>query len=261
MDAIKIVVPIVFVISICWAFYAYPMDRDLFQRLIQSEKSPQQILAEQIIDDTHDAFLVDTFGELGTLLVTVAWDKENVPYDEKTLLHFTIWDLHQMDEPLQTMVAYTSVFHTSKVVDANFDGYQDFGYQYILSNQPNYWHFWIWDEKKKCFVEEKAFDDISDPTFDQETQTINGWARSSAMGTGMATIHQWVAGKLICMRRINVAWDGQNERIDVMVEDFINDTFLTVYHQTFPPDARERLEAVTKWQDLAYHGEMMEENG
>lgn len=81
------------------------------------------------------------------------------------------------------------------------------------------------------------------------------------MGTGMATIHQWVAGKLICMRRINVAWDGQNERIDVMVEDFINDTFLTVYHQTFPPDARERLEAVTKWQDLTYHGGMTEEKG
>ncbi len=31
----------------------------------QTTKSPQQLLDEQVIDDTHDAFLVDTGGNLG----------------------------------------------------------------------------------------------------------------------------------------------------------------------------------------------------
>ena len=35
----------------------------------QPQKSLQQLLEEQPIDDTHDAFLIDTGGELGTLLV------------------------------------------------------------------------------------------------------------------------------------------------------------------------------------------------
>ena len=33
--------------------------------------TPEQLLARQPMDDTHDAFLVDTGGKLGTLLVTV----------------------------------------------------------------------------------------------------------------------------------------------------------------------------------------------
>ena len=33
-------------------------------------KTAQELLEEQTIDDTHDAFLVDTGGRLGTLMVT-----------------------------------------------------------------------------------------------------------------------------------------------------------------------------------------------
>lgn len=41
-------------------------------------KTAQELLEEQPIDDTHDAFLVDTGGRMGTLLVTT----ELVPYEE-----------------------------------------------------------------------------------------------------------------------------------------------------------------------------------
>ena len=34
-------------------------------------KTARELLEEQLIDDTHDAFLVDTGGRLGALLVTV----------------------------------------------------------------------------------------------------------------------------------------------------------------------------------------------
>lgn len=46
-------------------------------------KTAQELLEEQIIDDTHDAFLVDTGGKLGTLLVTI----EAVPYEEPAELN------------------------------------------------------------------------------------------------------------------------------------------------------------------------------
>ena len=40
------------------------------------QKPPQQVLEEQLIDDTHDAFLVDTGGKLGILLVTAELDEK-----------------------------------------------------------------------------------------------------------------------------------------------------------------------------------------
>ena len=63
-------------------------------------KTAQELLEEQTIDDTHDAFLVDTGGKLSTLLVTV----EAVPYEEpaelNTYQHVVIWNPAHMDQPL-----------------------------------------------------------------------------------------------------------------------------------------------------------------
>lgn len=235
-------------------------DSMLSEQTIQSEKSLQQVLEEQPIDDTHDAFLIDTGGKLGTLLITVEWDPENAQYGYDALLHFAVWDSAHMDTPLQTMESYSDIFHWSQITDANFDGYQDFGYMYSMGNQPVFWHFWIWDESRKLFIRETEFDRISDPTFNQETKTINGWARSRGMGTGLAAIYQWVEGKLICMRRIEIDLDKKTGRIDFIVKDFINDKFEEVYHSTFLPETKEHLDASMKWQDLDYHGEPAELN-
>ena len=47
----------------------------------ETAKKPEQVLLEQLVDDTHDAFLVDTGGELGTLLVTAELDEETPTED------------------------------------------------------------------------------------------------------------------------------------------------------------------------------------
>lgn len=208
------------------------------------------------IDDTLDSFFVDTKGKLGTLLVTVKKDVENSQQGYDFLLHFTVWDPKHMDVPLQTMEANSSVFRWSDVRDADFDGYQDFGYMYAMGNQPQYWHFWIWDEDKGQFREEAEFDQISCPEFCEETKTIHGWARSSAMGSGEVTIHQWVDGKLVCMRRISIDWDSQNECFTLIVVDQIDHKLVEVYRNTFPSDSTEHLDVSMKWQDLEYHGEI-----
>ena len=100
---------------------------------VQREMSPQQILEEQVIDDTHDAFLVDTGGELGALLVTA--EQEFGSRD----ITFTVWNPAEMEQPIQTfseefMMGVAPEFH--HVVDADFDGFQDFGYLFYLGNHP-----------------------------------------------------------------------------------------------------------------------------
>ena len=59
---------------------------------VQSEGEVLQLLEEQPIDDTHDAFLVDTGGMYGILLVTVEIDPQNTFDDVDMLLHYNIWN-------------------------------------------------------------------------------------------------------------------------------------------------------------------------
>ena len=114
-------------------------------------KTAQELLEEQIIDDTHDAFLVDTGGKLGTLMVTV----EQYQDGYKGYGLFEIWDPHNMAQPIQREIKPLDFVGSHQTVDANFDGYGDFGCMYAMGNQPNYWYFWLWDEERGRFIEEK----------------------------------------------------------------------------------------------------------
>ncbi len=221
----------------------------------QHEKTPRQVLEEQVIDDTHDAFLVDTKGELGEVLVTVELDENHAPEDFDAMLHFKVWNPGSMESPLQSMEAASNCFHRSDIIDANFDGYMDFSYTYAMGNQPYYDHLWIWEEEQKRFVEIPEFDEISVPDLDEETKTIYGFNRSSAMGTGVHTFHQWIDEKLVCVRRIEISRDSGTDCLEVIVSDRADDELIEVYRKTFSPDTTEHLDESMKWCDLNYHGE------
>lgn len=211
------------------------------------------------VDDTHDAFEVDTKGRLGTVLVTV--EVGPAQYDG-TRNTFSVWSKDDLTTPVQQMEAEAyGVFHWSDVTDANFDGYMDFGYMYAMGNQPMYYHYWIWNEEKQQFVQEPEFDQISMPDFDPETGIISGWARSSAASDGVQTYHKWENGKLVCVRRITT--DYWPNRGTVLVEDRVDGELKQVFYQEFLWDENEPLteektadwfEAASKWYDLAYHG-------
>ena len=71
-------------------------------------------------------------------------------------------------------------FHN--VVDADFDGFQDFGYLFHAGNQPNYWHYWLWEEEQAQFIYYAPLGSVSSPGFDADRQIVTGWARSWAAG-------------------------------------------------------------------------------
>ena len=68
----------------------------------QPQKSSQQLLEEQPIDDTHDAFLVDTGGELGSLLVTAELAMEYKDEFGTRDITFSVWNPADMEQPIQT---------------------------------------------------------------------------------------------------------------------------------------------------------------
>ena len=119
-------------------------------------KSAQELLAEQPIDDTHNAFLVDTGGRMGTLLVTA----EAVPYEEPlelaTYQHTAVWDPAHMDQPIQTVDWEGGYPNEHQILDVNFDGYPDFTILFARGIQAELYHCMRWDEEQGLFVEEAA---------------------------------------------------------------------------------------------------------
>lgn len=210
------------------------------------------------IDEIHDAFEVPTGGKLGTVLVTV--EVGPATYDG-TLNTFSVWLKDDLTTPIQQMEAEAyGVFHWSDVVDANFDGYMDFGYMYSMGNQPCYLHYWIWNDEQGQFVQEPEFDQISCPQFDAETGVISGWARSSCC-SGIETYHRWENGALVCVRQIELHYPTDNEDGTynqlATVEDRVNGKLTEVFREYCTeeePSDTYPFEEVWKWQDLNYHG-------
>jgi len=225
----------------------------------QTAKSPQQLLDEQVIDDTHDAFLVDTGGEFGTLLITVE-SEEFEPPEHGLLLHFSVWNPARMDTPIQTFTKDSDCFGWQEVMDANFDGYMDFSYLFYLGNQPSYCHYWLWDEEQAQFIYCAPLAEISQAEFDAERKVVTGWARSSGAGDGVTTFHRWENGEPVCVRRIT-SYCSWEESATVLVEDRINGRLQQVYLEEFPwstgeIEGREAWrQAQYIWSDLDYHGE------
>ncbi len=224
------------------------------------QKPPQQVLEEQLIDDTHDAFLVDTGGKLGILLVTAELDEKTSTEVCRATIQFTVWNPYSMDEPLQTLTADTNIFLDWNIIDANFDEYMDFTCTYLRGNQPYYEHLWIWNEEHGLFEEVPEYDKISVPTLDEETETIYGFNRSSATGTGEHTFHQWIEGNLLCVRKIEIYSIDQSGTVRMSIQDFVDDELVEIYHEDFPPQSYGWHDAQMVWHNLDYHGEAKEEN-
>lgn len=218
----------------------------------QTDKSPQQLLAEQVIDDTHDAFLVDTGGKMGTLLVTAELAEESKNEFGTRDITFSVWNPAEMEQPIQIFTKESIFFGWHEVEDANFDGYMDFGYLFHAGNQPNYWHYWLWDEERAQFIYCEPLLGVSQPMFDADRQIVTGWARSSA-ASGTNTYYRWIDEELVLVRKIE--HEFLSEYIEwAAVEDSIDGQMVEVYRNECEVGTPEHDEML-KWYDLDYHGE------
>ena len=219
-------------------------------------KTPQELLAEQPIDDTHDAFLVDTNGRMGTLLVTAELGTERGEFEVSMSL--SIWNPLDMSQPLQTIETETLVFCEEEILDVNFDGYQDLTCLYSRGVQVQCYQCWLWDEEQGLFVKLPVYSDIPSPYVDPETETISGWSRSSAAGDGTTPIYKWLDGELTCVRKIEVFpkdWRDPDSPMAVTVEDWIDGGLTEVFRGEYPLGSDEYFDVSIKWEDLNYHGE------
>ena len=241
--------------------------------------TPEQLLAQQPIDETHDAFLVDTGGRLGTLLVTAElgergpnpnpeWESWEYP------VYLSVWNPADMGQPIQKLEGTAwdvdwNAYDRHEELDANFDGYMDFSVLNSMGNGGSYWYLWVWDEEAGQFVEVPEYRKISLPRCNPETEIIDGWTRNSGGGDGVTTFHRWEDGKLVCIRRIETGYDHENGVIEfelggevthfpswIKVEDRIDGELTQVYYRYYSVDeGTDFFPEQEKWENLDYHGE------
>lgn len=143
-------------------------------------------------------------------------------------------------------------------MDVNFDGFQDFTVLFARGVQAELYHCMRWDEERGLFVEEPEYANISSPWVHPETQTISGWNRSSGAGDGVSTVHKWINGELVCVRRIETLqkdWNDYNSPFVLTVEDRIDGKLTEVYRTEYPAGSSKYLTEQMEWENLDYHGE------
>ena len=229
------------------------------------QMTPEMLLENALIDEKHDAFLVDTGGDMGTLFITAERSDEQWGEVGWYKLTFSVWDPADMEQPLQTILMDDAGMGVSDsyhcVDDFNFDGFQDFSYLSYAGNQPNYWEHWLWDEENGQFSYYEPLTNVSGPIYDADRQVVHGWERSSAV-SGVETYFRWVDGELTLMRAIIYHYPDYSNRTDgydpqiVTVEDLIDGQMTEVYRNEVnlaQLDGQERIDP--RWRDLDYHGE------
>lgn len=147
------------------------------------------------VDDTHDAFEVDTGGKLGTVLVTVERGEDEL--DGLYPCTFSVWDANDLTTPLQTFEQDSTIcWHD--LIDANFDGYMDFCYTYYHGAANATFGLYLWDEEQKQFRFAEEFFGTG-LWADEETETLRSYTRLSAFASGEQN-YRWEDGELVCFR-------------------------------------------------------------
>lgn len=223
------------------------------------EKTPQQVLEEQLFDDTHDAFLVDTGGSRGTLLVTAEQTGEWRTWDEEWAgcpIRLSVWDPTELEQPLQTIETASQDFLQARVMDVDFDGSEDITVMTTQGVQAQFYACWRWNEAQGQFVALPAYAGIISPMPNAQVRTIYSWHRASALGDGESALYQWVDGELVCVRRIEVYQHGDLKGPWLLtVEDRVDGDLAEVFRAEFPFETGDFFMERTKWEDPSYHGE------
>lgn len=208
------------------------------------------------IDDTHDAFEVDTKGKLGTVLVTVEKEGDTESEFGDFLFAFSVWDTDNLTAPIQTMTAESwGSFHQHDVVDANFDGYMDFCYLRSWGTGGLFFYHWIWDEEKGLFTAVPELTEYGDVVLDAETETVIAHVKCGFAGLdAWDDIYVWKNGSPVCVRKIQ--WSPRLEEDTIAVKITVSDRINGELTEVFSAQSNENdfWDEAKPWYDLSYHG-------
>jgi hypothetical protein len=180
---------------------------------------------------------------------------DNEDFNHKLIISF--YD-NKTEEPCQVIedYAYGTLFKEAVTDDVNFDSYKDFYYPVRQGNVNTYYHFWLWNPISKRFETSEELSKISLISIDQQTQTISGYERSSAV-SNTQTFYKYINSVLTCIRILDMGYPDKNNVQLLTVQDYVGGKLKVVFKEkTVLTDQYKgnTYDAFFKWQDINYHG-------
>lgn len=208
-------------------------------------ETPEEILAELRVDATHDAFLVETGGRMGTVLVT--GEKQ----EGSTVGSFSVWDPRNMESPIQTMeIAFEyERFGEHLIVDANFDGLGDFAYLENVYGNSECWGFWFWDEETCQFENAYIGGTVFNPVFLEDCKMIACLSKEDGSGI----FYSWGQDDRLSMNR-SIEVTEENGKVKLMATVKLQEVPVDVFECQYAKDSGEWEEQWELWCDPGYYG-------
>lgn len=181
------------------------------------------------IDDTHDAFEVDTKGKLGTVLVTV----EQGEYESDGLYNctFSVWAANDLTTPIQTFERM-GLICWPYLMDANFDGHMDFCYTYYHGVANATFGLYIWDEEQgqfTCAGEAWGYGF----EVDEEAKVLSNYVHYT-MYSYAEEMYRWEDGELVCFRKVECeSLNDSLQRTEYVTYELIDGEWQEVSRETY----------------------------
>ncbi|TCK92672.1 hypothetical protein EDC19_1825 [Natranaerovirga hydrolytica] len=186
-------------------------------------------------------------------------DIEDILYDSELLI--SIYDVDDLTEPVQQLSNKTNgtLFFENGVLDANFDGYDDFYYVAFRGATNASSNFFLWDNDEMCFKFSEELSELSLPSFHNDLEVVSEFNKGGA-ASNFTRYYKFYKDELICIRALymNVSQEGMHV---LRVEDLRQGELVEVFNKNVPLErieeayVGEEYDEFFQWKNLEYTGE------
>lgn len=184
---------------------------------------------------------------------------EDILFDSELVI--SIYDINDLTTPVQELVNQTerNSFLTNEILDANFDGYSDFGYVAFRGARNAYSNYFLWDNDEMRFVFSERLSELSLPSFDSDLEIVSEFNKSGS--ESFTCYYRFYDDNLICVRALYMD-NSEEEGIQILrVEDYRQGELVEVFSKKASLENSEDaligevFDEFFLWENLNYSGE------
>jgi hypothetical protein len=172
-------------------------------------------------------------------------------------LTISIYSADNLTVPQQVLYDKTNgrLFEDYVILDANFDGYNDFGYvDYRGSSSVNS-HYYLWNNEDSIFEYSEDLSELPIVSFDSSSNTINAHWKNSA-SSHSTRLYRFIDGELVCIRLLYIL-PSEIEGISIFgVEELGDNVLFEVVNKNVTLENLDEIyDEYVLWMNSEYLGE------
>lgn len=229
----------------------------------ETNEKDEEILKEACESCEFDIDIGDKVHRLRIVMEAKSFDIEDDEILYNSNLIITIYDIDDLTTPIQVLKNKTNgtLFFDNGIVDANFDGFNDFSYVAYRGASNFSSNFFLWNDEEMKFVFSEELSELSLPTIDEELKVIYEFNKSGAL-SNYTRLYRFIGNKLICFRAIHIYPSDKEGIGKFIVQELIEDELIEIISREITTENMEEIyDEYVLWMDLKYTGDSSEMSG